>query len=343
MTVTIRQIAEKAGVSRGTVDRVLNGRPGVKPQIRERIMAIAHELNYVPNMAAKALALNKNPVKFGVVMPPKEIAFFGEVRSGITAAAEELKDFGIAVEYRYVDNRRPEEGAAAIGQLIGEGVSGILVSLMDDELIRARINDAAAQGIPVVTFNSDVGESKRVCFVGQDLYRSGQIAAGLMRRMLRGKARVLVLASSMSFQAHRSRVNGFRDVLSGTEMEIVQLIQSYDRYADTHSQVSDALARHTDLDGIYMATGDVAGCLDAVMRAGLGGKLRMVCNDLLPEVEQWLRQGLIDFTIMQNPLRQGYTSLRIMYDLIFSGKRPESEYLYTETSIIIPECLERNP
>lgn len=339
MTVTIRHIAEKAGVSRGTVDRVLNGRPGVKPQIRERILSIADELNYVPNIAAKALAFNKKPVKFGVVMPPKDIAFFGEIRNGITAAAEELKDFGIAVDYRYVDNRRPEEGAAAIGQLIDEGVSGIMFSMMDDELIRESINQAAAQGIPVVTFNSDVEGSKRVCFVGQDLYRSGQIAAGLMRRMLKGKAKVLVVASNMSFHAHRSRVNGFRDALVGTEIDIVQVIESYDRYEATYSQVSEALSKFEDLDGIYMATGDVAGCLDAVQHAGKVGNLRMVCNDLLPEVEQWMRQGMIDFTIMQNPVRQGYTSLRVLYDLIFSGKRPDSEFMYTETSIIIPECL----
>ncbi|MDF2838114.1 MAG: LacI family DNA-binding transcriptional regulator, partial [Paenibacillus sp.] len=159
MNVTIRQIALKAGVSRGTVDRVLNDRPGVKPAIRARVLTIVDELGYVPNMAAKALAYNKKPVLIGIVMPPQEIAFFKEIREGIAAAEKELKSFGIVLDYHYVDNRSPEEAAAAIRKLIVDGASGIMFSVMDDAVVQETINEAADRGIPVVTFNSDVSPS----------------------------------------------------------------------------------------------------------------------------------------------------------------------------------------
>jgi hypothetical protein len=124
--------------------------------------AIAQEMNYVPNAAGKALAFSKNPVTFGIVMPPKEIRFFDEIRDGIQAAADELKDFGVRLEYLYVDNKNPEEGAVAIRQLVKSGVSGIMFSGMDDPLIRESINQAAKEGVPVITFNSDVENSKRI-------------------------------------------------------------------------------------------------------------------------------------------------------------------------------------
>src|SRR5690348_631631 len=105
LAITIRQIAEKARVSRGTVDRVLNGRYGVKPDVRERILAIAEEMNYVPNLAAKALAYHKKPAVIGIIMPPEHIRFFDQIRAGIHSAAAELKDMGIRLEYQYVESR----------------------------------------------------------------------------------------------------------------------------------------------------------------------------------------------------------------------------------------------
>lgn len=341
MTVTIREIAKHAGVSRGTVDRVLNDRPGVKPEVRDRILDIVNELNYVPNIAARALAYQKKPIIFGIVMPPKEILFFESIRSGITSAAEELKDLGVRLEYRYVDNKRPEEGAAAILELVEAGVSGIMFSVMDDELIRESIDAAAQKNVPVVTFNSDVEGSKRVCFVGQDLRKSGVVAAGLMNRVLPADAKVVIVTGSLKFHAHRSRVEGFKQGLadSGSRLQVERVIESFDRYEDTYAQLNQTLSDHTDISGIYMATGDISACLEVIKLHRLEGKLRVICNDLMPEAEQGLRERIIDFTIVQNPERQGYQSLRLLFDLVFAGKQPETEHYYTETHIYIPESL----
>ncbi|WP_308639536.1 LacI family DNA-binding transcriptional regulator [Paenibacillus silvisoli] len=342
MTVTIREIAKQAGVSRGTVDRVLNDRPGVKPEVRDRILAIANELNYMPNIAAKALAYQKKPFVFGIVMPPKDIQFFESIRSGIAIAAEELKDLGVRLEYRFVDNQKPEEGAAAIRELVGEGVSGIMFSVMDDELIRESIDYAAERNVPVVTFNSDVEGSKRICFIGQDLHKSGLVAAGLMNRVLQADAKVLIVTGSLKFHAHRSRVEGFKHGLAqhGSRLHVLRVIEAYDRYADTYAQLDQALTNHADeIDGIYMATGDIRACVDVIKKHKKEGSIRVVCNDLIPPAEQGLKERIIDFTIVQNPERQGYLSLRILFDHVFAGKQPEAEHHYTETHIYIPESL----
>jgi LacI family transcriptional regulator len=341
MAVTIRQIAEIAGVSRGTVDRVLNGRERVKPEVRERVMAIAREMKYVPNLAGKALSYSKKPVLLGIVMPPQEIRFFDEIRSGIDAAAEELKDLGIRLDYHYVDNMGPEEGVSAIEKLVEAGANGILFSVMDDELIRKSINKAVDQGVPVVTFNSDVENSKRICFVGQDLYKSGKLAAGLMCKVLTSKGKVLIITGNLKFHAHRTRVKGFKEGVAEyrNRLEVIQVIEGYDRYSDTYAKLDKALKEHPDISGIYMATGSVSACLDAIKHNEKEERIRIICNDLQPEVEQGLRENMIDFTIIQSPQQQGYRSLRILYDFIFTGKRPEMEHYYTETHIFISESL----
>ncbi len=341
MSITIRQIAEKAGVSRGTVDRVLNGRTGVKPEVRAKVLNIASALHYVPNVAAKALAYSKKPVLFGVIMPPREIAFFEEIRQGIQVAADELKDLGIRLAYHYVNNRAPEEAIQAIEQLIEQGASGIMFAVMDDDLIREQINRAVSLGIPVVAFNSDVEGSKRICFVGQDLYKSGRIAADLMSRVLPETTKLFIVTGTLKFQAHRSRVQGFVDWMKEHEQphEIVSVIEGYDRYEDTLQLLDEGLSSHPDIGGIYMSTGDIAACIEIVKKYGVEHKAKIVCNDISPKVKQGMKEGIIDFTIVQNPYQQGYRSLRVLYDIIFTGKKPEQEYIFTETSIKILESL----
>ncbi|WP_337103045.1 LacI family DNA-binding transcriptional regulator [Paenibacillus sp. YIM B09110] len=341
MKVTIRQIAEKAGVSRGTVDRVLNGRYGVKPDVRDRVLSIVEEMNYVPNLAGKALAYQKKPAVVGIVMPPEHIRFFDQIREGISLAAAELKDMGLRLEFQYVDSTQPEKCAQAVRELVNSGVQGILYASLDDSQVRAMIDEAVDRGIPVVTFNSDVEDCKRACFVGQDLYKSGSIAAGLMKRILPRGAQIAVVLGNPKFQAHRVRTLGFTDAMKawGNPLEIASVIEIADRYEDTFTHVDETLKTLPDLEGIYLATGDIAACIDALRLNGKAGQIRIVCNDLLPEIEQGLKDNIIDFTIVQNPEQQGYRSLRVLYDLMFSGKQPDAELIYTATSIYIPESL----
>jgi LacI family transcriptional regulator len=341
MNTTIRQIAEQAGVSRGTVDRVLNGRQGVKPEVRDKIKKIAAQLNYVPNVAAKALAYSKKPVLFGIVMPPQDISFFDEVREGIQAAADELKDLGIRLQYYYVNNKEPDEGAAAIQKLVKAGAAGIMFSGMDDTIIRDNINSAVEHGVPVITFNSDVENSRRICFVGQDLYKSGRIAAGLMSRVVTTNPTILIVVGNVRFQAHRSRVNGFKEwaTENNGNMEIVKVIECYEEYDYTVKQIKYELSMNPHINGIYMATGILHACMDAIKQSAMAHRIHVVCNDLLPEVEQGLKNGMIDFTIVQSPYQQGFRALRILYEYIFKGKSPENEFIFSDTQIKILESL----
>ena len=96
MKVTIKKIAEVANVSRGTVDRALNHRPGINPEVAQRILKIADELGYQPDPAAKALAARRYvPKKIGVLLCSEGNPFFRKVIEGVDHALEELQHFGI--------------------------------------------------------------------------------------------------------------------------------------------------------------------------------------------------------------------------------------------------------
>ena len=90
MGVTIRQIAEAAGVSRGTVDRALNNRGRIRPEVAERIQKIAEEMGYRPNQLGRALSMSKNNIKIGVIVQACETPFMNDVLEGVKKAKFEI-------------------------------------------------------------------------------------------------------------------------------------------------------------------------------------------------------------------------------------------------------------
>jgi LacI family transcriptional regulator len=112
----MKDIAQLAGVSRGTVDRVLNNRGSVNADTEKRIRDIAKTLKYSPNFAGKTLAVRKKKLKFGYILFGTEDSnsFFVDVVYGIKSRATELLEFGVTVEIRYVHIHYPEQQAKTI-------------------------------------------------------------------------------------------------------------------------------------------------------------------------------------------------------------------------------------
>lgn len=155
---TIKEIAALAGVSRGTVDRVLNNRGSVNPDTAEKIRDIARALDYKPNIAGLVLAAQKKKLKLGVVLFSAENPFFIDVEEGVTEKAEELAGYNCAVVIRHI-TYGVEQQLQAIQELLEEEVSGIALAPYNDERIRKCINTLYDRGIPVVTFNTDIENS----------------------------------------------------------------------------------------------------------------------------------------------------------------------------------------
>ncbi|MGA8532194.1 MAG: LacI family DNA-binding transcriptional regulator, partial [Acidobacteriaceae bacterium] len=105
--VGIRQIAAALGISIGTVDRALHGRPGVSARTREQVLKLAQKVNYTPNLAARTLKLNRQ-IRLGVFLPQQIAIFYDELREGIRAAAHAAH--GSTVELAFHSFRRLGEG-----------------------------------------------------------------------------------------------------------------------------------------------------------------------------------------------------------------------------------------
>jgi LacI family transcriptional regulator len=344
LRVTIKKIADVAKVSRGTVDKVLNNRPGVSDEVRKRVMEIIDALEYKPNIIGKALANQKKPSLIGMIIPSDANPFFNDIRKGVEAAYQELSDFGVKIDCRVMNSLDVEEQLSIIKYLSDQGISALALTAIDNPAICNAINTLVAQNIPVVTFNSDITGSKRMCFIGQDLVKSGRVAGELLGKILQGKGQIAVITGSHHILAHNQRVDGFKMVINKDfpGIEIVDTIENLDQDALSFELTWALLEKFPNLNGIFIAAGGISGAGKAVKLAGKGNAIKMICTDFIPNTIELVKEGVIDFAIGQDPFTQGYQLVKILYDCLFLGRGPEKEFFYTKIDIRIKENIESN-
>ena len=336
---TIAAIAEAAGVSRGTVDRALNDRGDVKAAVAERIRTIAGELGYVPNKAAKALRFNHTPRTIAVLLPEIGSGFFDQVAAGVARATSELAGMGIHARTIRFDPRSQgalvdairglARGAAGAAADTRAAVDAAVLTGPDTPSVRAAVSELIGAGVPVVTYNSDIDAPGRLAFVGQDVHRSGLVAAELMAKITPRAGRVVAVTGNLSFQAHRDRITGFEEGIRRWAPHLAADVrEGLDAYATTREAVAAAFAGG-EVVGLYMATGSIEAALD-VVRAGSSGRgerrVRVITNDALPVVVAGIEAGEIDFSILQDPAHQGSEPVRMLAEHLLSGTRPELWY-----------------
>lgn len=323
MKVTLQQVADYAGVSRRTVDRVINNHGSVKPEVRERVKEALRVLNYQPNKIASALAYSRNEIKIGMIYVRDGYKNFDHsLALAIQEASDELKDFGVTPVVSLCDENEPEEFIRRIDELVKEGVRGLAIRCPDLKPLRDKVNELEDQGIPVVAFNTDLTGTRRRCFFGQDMFRAGMTAGNLMAKMIRPGEKVVIVTGRADYRAHERRVAGFTMAFQGSGLseEDLVLIRGNQNYETTMEALEGLYSTGWEYKGIYMSVEPNDACGDFLKQHNLGDHTRVVCHDLSEYSRVFLQAGVFDFVIDQNLYKQGYKALITLKDFIrFSG------------------------
>ena len=316
MAVTVKQIAELANVSRGTVDRVLNNRSGVSEATRQKVLKIAKELHYEPNFLAKALVSKKESLKIGVILTPDYNPFIHDIISGINRAKKEFSAFGIEVIIKLMTSLDPSEEIRIINDLTENGVSGMAVFPLDHPNVYALLNSLIEKGIAVITFNSPAPEVKSLCFIGQDHYKGGRTAAGLMCKILPKDARIGIIISSTKLSCHQQRLLGFQNKISETrpDIKIVGISENQDKKEDAFRITLEYCNKLPDLDGIYITGGGIAGVGSALDIIDDSENIHVICHDLTEGSIHLLQTQVVDFVLGQEPVTQGYLLIKTLFE-----------------------------
>lgn len=338
---TIKEIAKLAGVSRGTVDRVLNNRPGVKPDTAEAIRHIAQELGYEPNLAGQLLAARKKAMRLAFLsFDVPEYVFFHEVNEAAQKKAAELSPFGVSVEFFLIQDMSVEGFQRLFDAIEAANVDGVAAVPMDFDLFEGFLSRMRARGVPFVFFNADLFPDQRLCYVGCDYIRQGRVAAGLTALCVGGQGKVGILTHRDSDNpSYIRRTEGYITELV-TRCPGIYLLDEgaptvfWDGYYD---DVRYLIRAHPELQALYIVNlGDYSVCRVA-HEAAEGRHLSIITNDLVPTQKEMLREGIISATLGQQPEVQGGQPLQLLYEYLMFGVRPTQDRYYTDLNIYISQ------
>lgn len=340
---TMKDIAQLAECSLGTVDRALNNKPGVSQKTRARILEIAASLQYKPNKVGQKLVnRSKRNSLLGVILHPIENPFFDCIKTGIELAAEELSDEGVATDIYCMNTYKDTEMCALLEHLEESGVSGVVLNGINSPLIHQKLEAMHQKGIKIVTCSSDVEVPFRNCFVGFPHEKSGRVAAELMTKFSATNGRFLVIIGQQNIFAHQKRAEGFALKLSEAypDASVVDIIEVSENDEIALKKTFDALTEHPEINGIYVTCYGIKGVLDAVQLKRPDTHTPIICYDGSPVVRNAVKNGLVDVTIFQDPVKQGKMALQILYDCIIRPRDTTAKQYLTKVDIRINENID---
>ena len=339
---TIKEIAELAGVSRGTVDRVLNKRGAVNPKTEAKILEIAKALDYKPNRAGIVLAAQKKKFKFGVVMFGIGNPFFDDVISGIREKEEDLRSYNCTILIKRISAFGVQDQIDAIDELLAEEINGLAISPQNNPAIAQKINELYDMGIPTITFNTDIAGSRRIAYVGSNYYRCGQTAAGLIHLMTSGQVYVGIVSGNSNVLCHTERIAGFRNSLKEyTNIHEVAFFENDDDDFVSYDRTTQLLKEHPEINALFFAAAGVyGGCRAALAMRGQKKDMTIITFDKVATTKEMVAKDVISATICQEPLVQGSKPLDILFSYLATGDLPKSEYNYTAVDIRIKENMD---
>jgi LacI family transcriptional regulator len=311
----IHRIAEMASVSIGTVDRALHGRGGIKEATRKRILQIAQQIGYSPNLAARALSVARASARIGVCVPKEIHFFYDQLWGGVLDEARRFEQLGIQFEIRPV--RTLGEGdKGAFEELVESRVQGIILTAGSPKELTPLINEAEEKGLRVVCVSTDAPESHRSSIVCVEPFLNGCLAGELMGKFVAAGSKVAVVAGMLTTEDHRKKTEGFseRFLRHCAGGEIVSVLEGHEDEEESFQKTSDLLRRFPSLDGLYVNTVNSLPVCRALMEQGFERKVKLITTDLFAEMAPYFEKGIITASIYQHPYRQGQIAVRLLAD-----------------------------
>lgn len=311
MRPTLADIARAARVSPATVDRVINGRDGVRPGTRDRVLGAARRIGYLPDAAPEAAAGSAaRAVRLHVLLPGGTNAFIDNLSDQIRRQAAAMPGVSAAIDsFAALD---PDAMASRLAALEGR-TDGVALVAVDHPAVREAIRGLVRAGSAVVTLVSDIHSVPRLAYVGIDNGQAGRLAGYVMGRFLdRDRpARIAFFAGTLSYRGHQEREMGFRQVLTDdfSHLTLVARREVREDRDCAHAETLALLDRHPHLAAIYNAGGATSGIARALKARGRDREIVLIAHEATAGNRALLLDGTLDAVIDQNPLVEAREAL----------------------------------
>lgn len=333
-----------AGVSAGTVDRVLHNRGDVSRASKEKVQKVLDEIDYHPNMFAIGLAAKKRYHVICIIPYYIEHDYWYAVVQGINRAAQELRPFNVGVDYLFYSHADKASYEAACAQLQTEAVDAVLIAPNFQEETLKLTSYLEGREIPYAFIDFNMEQTHALCYIGQDSKTSGYIAAKiLMRRYQEGQELVLFLHNRKNSPAEvqmQRRLEGFMQYLAAEHEDLIihDVVLNKEDTAANEKLLDTFFAEHPKAVLGAVFNSRVYQVADYLQRKGRTLEA-LVGYDLLQKNVEHLKSGTVNHLIGQRPGLQGYCGVKALCDHVVF-KKPVTAVKYMPIDILIKENID---
>lgn len=341
---TIKDIAQMAGVSAGTVNRVLHNRGDVSQKSKEKVQKVLDEINYQPNVFAIGLAAKKKYTITCMIPYYVEHDYWHSVAIGIERARQELRPFNVSVDYLHYKHGDRKSYQDACQKIEKSNTDALLLAPNFREDTLSMLAYLKDKNIPFAFIDFDIEEAKALKYIGQDSYKSGYIAAKiLMRNYQQGQELILFLNNNKDNPAEiqmKRRLEGFMKYISEEHKDIAihEVILNKNNPEKNNEILSDFFRKHpkATLGAVFNSRVYQVGHYLREKRQNMTG---LIGYDLLRNNTELLKSGEVTYLIGQRPGLQGYCGVKTLCDNIVFKKSVEP-LKYMPIDILIKENID---
>lgn len=338
---TIHDVAEQAGLSVATVDRVLNGRQRVREETARRVYEAAQKIGYhAAGLIGQRLATDLPQMTFGFVLNNAGHDFYQSVAHHIEKAVRECS----LVRGRAIIEFSPSHSAddfAKQMQNMADKVDVIAATATTHHDITQVVSELKEKSIPTFALFNDFAPGVRHAYVGLNNIKVGRMASWMISTAANSVGKIGVFVGGHRWHGHELREMGFRSHFRehAPEFQILDTIVNVETRKFTYEATMDLLSRHKDLRGLYLAGGGMEGAIAALREVRKPGEVALVVNELTSDSSKALSDRYLTMAIA-TPLE---VLCRDLVRLMVESKLNETPNLagqhFLTPELIIPESI----
>ncbi|HJV78046.1 MAG TPA: substrate-binding domain-containing protein [Paludibacter sp.] len=343
--IRIKDIAKLAGVSEGTVDRVIHQRGDVSAKSLEAVNKVLEEINYTPNLIARSLA-SKKQYRFVCLYPKhNETDYWQSVDDGFNLAANEFIHYNVQIEKLYFNQFDAQSFIDISNNALKKKPDAVFIAPIFRKECLLFVDELKNRNIPFSFIDSMIEDTDFVTYYGQHSFQSGYIAAKLLLNSFVDNEKVLVIRTQRKGAVSNqtlNRNNGFlryiQDKKLVDKLELINVEFKGDDESSNLEVLRNVFSTHTNIKAAITFNSKVhqlAMHLENLNRMDVD----LIGYDLLEQNVAYLKKNMITYLIAQRPDKQAYFTVRDMCKkLIF--KQEISKINYVPIDILMKENIE---
>jgi LacI family transcriptional regulator len=304
---TIRDLADAAGVSISTANRVLGGSGGVKDFTVRQVEEAAKRIGYHGVGAISArIASRKTKLRLGVLLHQPTRTFYKMLGSALqqAAARQDTHDTEVEVDVVFAEDLSPQFISNRLTEL-GNSCNAVAVVSAVHPLVTQAIDALNAKDIPVFALISQLSATGNVNYVGLDNWKVGRTSAWAFHNICRSPGKIGILVGNHRYRCQEMNESGFRSYFReyAPNFQLLEPISTFETAAVAEEMTEKLIQRNPDLAGLYISGGGISGAMTALRTCGMAGKITAVGYEMMDNT----RAGLLDGTltmVISHPLQR---------------------------------------